>query len=36
VNSGALRFVPAEKLKFEGFLEFIPLFPQPAPAEAAK
>ena len=36
VNSAALRFVPAETLKKEGFLEFIPLFPQPAPTEAAK
>jgi methionine-R-sulfoxide reductase len=36
VNSAALRFVPAEKLKDEGFLEFIPLFRQPAPTEAAK
>ena len=32
VNSAALRFVPAEKLKEEGFLEFLPLFPQPAAA----
>jgi len=34
VNSAALRFVPAEKLKEEGFLEFLPLFqlatPEPA------
>jgi peptide methionine sulfoxide reductase MsrB len=30
-NSAALRFVPAEKLKEEGFLEFLPLFPQPTP-----
>jgi methionine-R-sulfoxide reductase len=38
VNSAAMRFVPAEKLKEEGFLEFLPLFaqPGPAPAEAAK
>jgi methionine-R-sulfoxide reductase len=38
VNSAALRFVPAEKLKEEGFLEFLPLFQQPsaAPTEAAK
>lgn len=38
VNSAALRFVPAEKLKEEGFLEFLPLFQQPSasPAEAAK
>jgi methionine-R-sulfoxide reductase len=30
VNSAAMRFVPVEKLKEEGFLEFIPLFRQPA------
>jgi methionine-R-sulfoxide reductase len=30
VNSAAMRFVPAEKLKEEGFLEFIPLFQEPA------
>ena len=37
VNSAAMRFVSAEKLKDEGFLEFLPLFQQPAPAaEAAK
>jgi methionine-R-sulfoxide reductase len=36
VNSAALRFVPAEKLKEEGFIVFLPLFQQPAPAEAAK
>ena len=35
VNSAAMRFVPAEKLKDEGFLEFIPLFQQSAPAQAA-
>jgi methionine-R-sulfoxide reductase len=35
VNSAAMRFVPAEKLKEEGFLEFLPLFKQSAPAEAA-
>jgi methionine-R-sulfoxide reductase len=35
VNSAAMRFVPAEKLKEEGFLEFLSLFQQPAPAEAA-
>lgn len=37
VNSAAMRFVPAEKLKAEGFLEFLPLFPQlePAPAPSA-
>jgi methionine-R-sulfoxide reductase len=34
-NSAALRFVPAETLKAEGFLEFLPLFelaPTPTPA----
>ena len=36
VNSAALRFVPAEKLKEEGFLDFLPLFQQPASTEAAK
>lgn len=36
VNSAALRFVPVEKLKEEGFIEFLPLFQQPAPTEAAK
>jgi methionine-R-sulfoxide reductase len=35
VNSAAMRFVPAEKLKEEGFLEFLPLFPQPAPAPSS-
>jgi methionine-R-sulfoxide reductase len=30
VNSAAMRFVAAEKLKEEGFVEFLPLFPQPA------
>jgi methionine-R-sulfoxide reductase len=30
VNSAAMRFIPAEKLKAEGFLQFVPLFPQPA------
>jgi len=30
VNSAAMRFVPAEKLKEEGFLEFVALFQQPA------
>src|SRR5258708_4212755 len=30
VNSAAMRFVPAEKLKEEGFVEFLPLFQQPA------
>src|SRR3954466_8317772 len=32
VNSAALHFVPAEKLKSEGFLEFVPMFQQTAPA----
>ncbi|MEY2585456.1 MAG: peptide-methionine (R)-S-oxide reductase [Verrucomicrobiota bacterium] len=36
VNSAAMRFVPAEKLKEEGFLEFLPLFQQPAATQAAK
>jgi methionine-R-sulfoxide reductase len=36
VNSAALRFVPAEKLKEEGFLEFLPLFQSAAPAGATK
>jgi methionine-R-sulfoxide reductase len=35
VNSAAMRFVPAEKLKEEGFVEFIPLFREPASAPAA-
>jgi methionine-R-sulfoxide reductase len=35
VNSAALRFVPAEKLKEEGFVEFLALFQQPA-SEPAK
>jgi methionine-R-sulfoxide reductase len=35
VNSAAMHFVPAEKLKEEGFLEFLPLFQQPA-TEPAK
>lgn len=35
VNSAALRFVPAEKLKGEGFLEFLALFQQPT-TESAK
>ena len=34
VNSAAMRFVPAEKLKEEGFLEFLPMFQQPAPEPA--
>ena len=36
VNSAALRFVPAEKLREEGFLDFIPLLraqPDAAPAK---
>ncbi len=35
MNSAAFHFVPAEKLKEEGFLEFLPLFQQPA-SEPAK
>jgi peptide methionine sulfoxide reductase MsrB len=35
VNSAALRFVPAEKLKEEGFLDFLPLFRQQPAAPAA-
>ncbi|HVF70975.1 MAG TPA: peptide-methionine (R)-S-oxide reductase MsrB [Chthoniobacterales bacterium] len=34
VNSAALKFIPAEKLREEGFLEFIPLFEQAAPSPA--
>ncbi len=30
INSAALRFIPVEKLKEEGYEEFIPLFPSPA------
>jgi peptide methionine sulfoxide reductase msrA/msrB len=36
VNSAALHFVPAEKLKDEGFLEFIPMFRQPTATQATK
>ncbi|HSP45510.1 MAG TPA: peptide-methionine (R)-S-oxide reductase MsrB [Chthoniobacterales bacterium] len=36
VNSAALRFVAAEKLKEEGFLEFIPLLREPAASPPAK
>jgi len=36
VNSAALRFVPAEKLKEEGFLQFIPLFHRQPEATATK
>jgi methionine-R-sulfoxide reductase len=36
VNSAALRFVPAEKLKEEGFLQFVPLFHQQPEATATK
>jgi methionine-R-sulfoxide reductase len=32
VNSAAMRFVAAEKLKNEGFVEFIPMFQSTAPA----
>ncbi|HEX4641694.1 MAG TPA: peptide-methionine (R)-S-oxide reductase MsrB [Chthoniobacterales bacterium] len=35
VNSAALHFVPAEKLKEEGFLELLPLFQQQPAAPAA-
>src|SRR6476646_8451827 len=35
INSAALRFVAAEKLKEEGFLDFLPLFPQATPETAA-
>ena len=28
VNSGALRFIPVEKLKEEGYGEYLALFPQ--------
>ncbi len=35
INSAALRFVAAEKLKEEGFLDFLPLFPQPVSPTAA-
>ena len=31
VNSAAMRFVPAEKLREEGFLEFLPMFQQATP-----
>jgi methionine-R-sulfoxide reductase len=34
VNSAAMRFIPAEKLKEEGFVEFLPLFAQASPAPA--
>jgi methionine-R-sulfoxide reductase len=33
VNSAAMRFIAAEKLKSEGFHEFVPMFRQPALAE---
>lgn len=36
VNSAALHFVPAEKLKEEGFLEFVPLFQSTASPSATK
>jgi methionine-R-sulfoxide reductase len=36
VNSAALHFVPAEKLKEEGFLEFLPLFQQGPASGVAK
>ena len=31
VNSAALRFVPVEKLKEEGYRQYLPLFEQPTP-----
>ena len=33
VNSAALRFVPVEKLKEEGYGDFLPLFQQPTPTQ---
>jgi methionine-R-sulfoxide reductase len=36
VNSAALRFVPAEKLREEGFLDFLPVFIPQASATPAK
>jgi methionine-R-sulfoxide reductase len=36
VNSAAMRFVPAEKLKTEGFVDFLPLFPSATPPAATK
>ncbi|PYJ89053.1 MAG: peptide-methionine (R)-S-oxide reductase, partial [Verrucomicrobia bacterium] len=36
VNSAAMRFVPAEKLKEEGFHEFFALFVPAAPAGTPK
>ena len=36
VNSAALHFIPAEKLKEEGFLEFVPLFRQASPTGGTK
>ena len=33
VNSAAMRFVPLEKLKEEGYVDFLPLFQQPTPAQ---
>ena len=34
VNSAAMRFVPVEKMKDEGYTEFLPLFQQTAPEPA--
>jgi len=36
VNSAALHFVPAEKLKEEGFLEYLGMFQRPEAVEPAK
>ena len=36
INSAALRFVPLEKLKEEGYAEFLPLFEKQKDATAAK
>ncbi|MFL6540028.1 MAG: peptide-methionine (R)-S-oxide reductase MsrB [Chthoniobacterales bacterium] len=36
INSAALRFVPLEKLKEEGYAEFLPLFEKRKDATAAK
>ena len=36
VNSAAMRFVPVEKLKEEGYAEFLPMFQAPATAPSAE
>lgn len=36
INSAALRFIPAEKLKEEGYEQFTPLFSDPAAASATE